>query len=141
MAGRGRPPFKPTPALRRKVEELVSCGMSKDECARAIGCSTPTLEKYFEEELANGVAKKRAEVIGLLYREAKKGNVTAQKKLEEMTRVASAAEAVGARSGTKPVPQERAPKLGKKEERQAAAGRVGGKYAPPEPPKLVVDNR
>lgn len=142
MAGRGRPQFKPTPALRRKVEELVSCGMSKDDCARAIGCSTPTLEKYFENELANGVAKKRAEVIGLLYREAKKGNVTAQKKLEEMTRVAAAAESVNARSGTTPAPQERAaPKLGKKEERQAAAGRVGGKYAPPDPPKLVVDNR
>lgn len=33
------------------------------------------------------------------------------------------------------------PKLGKKEERQAAAEAVAGKYAPPEPPKLVVDNK
>ncbi|RWQ16105.1 hypothetical protein [Mesorhizobium sp.] len=134
MAGRGRPQFKPTPALRRKVEELVSCGMSRDDCARAIGCSTPTLEKYFEDELANGVAKKRSEVIGMLYRAAKKGNVTAQKKLEEMSRIAGAAEAIGARSA----PDK--PKPGKKEERQAAAERVGSKYAPPAAPKLVVDN-
>ena len=34
----------------------------------------------------------------------------------------------------------KAPKLGKKEERQIAAQNVGGKYAPPEPPKLVVNN-
>jgi hypothetical protein len=139
MAGRGRPQFRATPALRRKVEELVSCGMSKDECARAIGCSTPTLEKHFEDELANGVAKKRAEVIGMLYRAAKKGNVTAQKKLEEMSRIAGAAEAVDARS--KPV---KGPRLGKKEEQQAAADAVvagAGKFAPPAPPKLVVDNR
>lgn len=139
MTGRGRPQFKPTPALRRKVEELVSCGMSKDECARAIGCSTPTLEKYFEDELANGVAKKRAEVIGMLYRAAKKGNVTAQKKLEEMIRVAGAAEAVGNR--TRPVREQ---KLGKKEELQAAAQAVAsgaGKFAPPAPPQLVVNNK
>jgi hypothetical protein len=31
--------------------------------------------------------------------------------------------------------------LGKKEERQAAAERVEGKFSPPAPPKLVVDNR
>lgn len=136
MAGRGRPQFKPTPALRRKVEELVTGGMSKDECARAIGCSTPTLEKYFEEELANGVAKKRAEVIGLLFKSARKGNVTAQKKLEEMSRVSGAAEAVKSRE---PKPA----KLGKKEERQAAAKAIASgpsKFAPPTPPKLVVNN-
>lgn len=136
MAGRGRPQFKPTSALRRKVEELLTGGMSKDECARAIGCSTPTLEKHFEEELANGIAKKRAEVIGLLFKSARKGNVTAQKKLEEMSRVSGAAEAV---TGREP----KAPRLGKKEERQVAAEAVASgtsKFAPPTPPKLVVDN-
>ncbi|MDB5582149.1 MAG: hypothetical protein JWR80_7325 [Bradyrhizobium sp.] len=130
----GRPAFKPTAATRRKVEEWVSCGMSQDDCARALGISTPTLVKHFEEELANGVAKKRAEVIGMLYKAAKTGNVTAQKKLEEMSRVAGAAEAVKGREKKEPEP-------GKKEQEHMAAQGVTGKYAPPEPPKLVVDNR
>jgi hypothetical protein len=32
------------------------------------------------------------------------------------------------------------PKLGKKEEQKLAAERVGGKFTPPEPPTLVVNN-
>jgi predicted transcriptional regulator len=135
MAERGRPAFKPTPALKRKVEELVSCGMSKDDVARALGISTPTLVKHFDEELSNGTAKKRAEVIGMLYKAAKGGNVTAQKKLEEMSRAAGAAESVKQRGEPK------APKTGKKEEQKAAAEAVGGIFAVPAAPKLVVDNR
>lgn len=136
MAATGRPAFKPTAANRRKVEELVSCGVSQDDCARALGITKPTLVKHFEEELANGVARKRAEVIAMLYKQARKGNATCIKKLEEMSRVAGAAEAVGGRAKT---PKEPTP--GKKEQQQAAAGRVAGKYAPPAAPKLVVDNR
>ena len=36
--------------------------------------------------------------------------------------------------------QEKAKKLGKKEERQLAAQQVSGKFAPPSAPKLIVDN-
>jgi predicted transcriptional regulator len=133
MAERGRPAFKPTPALRRKVEELVSCGMSQDDVARAMGISTPTLVKHFEDELANGTAKKRAEIIGMLYKAAKGGNVTAQRKLEEMSRVAGAAEAIKGR-------EKKTPEPGKKEQEKIAADQVSGKFAPPSPPKLVVDN-
>lgn len=126
----GRPAFKATPALRQKVEQLISCGMTQDDVARAIGCSTPTLTKHFEEELTTGAAKKRAEVISMLYRNAKKGNVSAQKALEAMTRSVVAPEAgVGAGAD-----------LGKKQQQQAAAERVTGVFAPPEPPKLVVNN-
>lgn len=134
MARIGRPIFKATPALRREVAELVSCGMIQDDIARAIGCSTPTLQKHFDEELKTGTARKRAEVIKLLYRNARAGNVSAQKQLETMTKIGAASDAVGRRS-------EADPTLGKKEEQQAAAGRVEGKFAPPAPPKLVVDNR
>lgn len=135
MTKGGRPPFKPTPALRRKVEELVSCSMSQDDVARALGITAPTLVKHFPEELANGAAKKRSEVIGMLYKAARGGNVTAQRKLEEMSRVAGAAEALKNRE-TADKPQ----KMGKKEGQQAAAESVGGKFAPPAPPKLVVNN-
>ncbi len=42
----------------------------EDDCARALGMPTPTLVKWFPEEIANGTARKRAEVIGLLYKSA-----------------------------------------------------------------------
>ena len=117
MSEAGRPPFKSTPGLRRKVEELVCCGMSQDEVARAIGCSAPTLVKHFGEALTTGVARKRAEIIGMLFKAAKKGNVTAQKKLEEMSRVVSASE-----SFERPA---RPARVGKKEEAAAAAVTAG----------------
>lgn len=116
MAAPGRPPFKATPTMRRKVEELVSCGMKQEDIARAVGCSHPTLRQHFGCELAGGLAKKRAEVIGLLYRQAKKGNVTAQKKLEEMTRLAGAEAAFN---------EPRQPALGKKEQAADAAKTAG----------------
>jgi hypothetical protein len=109
MTKRGRPEFKATRAMRREVEQMVAVGMSEDDVARAIGCATPTLAKHFAEELATGRAKKRAEVIKLLFKTARKGNVSAQKKLEAMT---------GAGAGAAAAPQA---KLGKKEEAELAA--------------------
>ncbi|MCW2195048.1 hypothetical protein [Bradyrhizobium elkanii] len=123
--------------------------MSQDDCARALGISTPTLVKSFREEIATGVAKKRAEVVGMLYTQAKKGNATCIKKLEEMTRVAAAAQAMSdlARAGSQapaPLQPPKPEKVGKKAERKAAAELVAasGAFQPPEPPKigLVVDN-
>lgn len=130
----GRPEYRPTVEQRRTVEEMKFCGESDNTIARALGIDPDTLRKHFADELADGHAQRRKEVIGLLFSSARGGNVSAQKKLEEMGRVAGAAEAVKAR-------ETRAPKLGKKEERQIAAKNVGGKFAPPEPPKLVVNNQ
>ncbi len=141
MSRRGRPSFKPTAAKRREVEELRSCGMSEDDVARALGISTPTLQKYFAGELLNGAARKRAEIIKLLHKSARAGNVSAQKKLEEMTRVSALAEGF---MGKAPAEPKQAPPLGKKEQAAAAAEALagaGGKYAPPAPPKLVVNNQ
>ncbi|GBD48089.1 hypothetical protein [Methylopila sp. Yamaguchi] len=148
-ARRGRPAFKPTLALRRTVEQLVSVGESHESVARAVGCSRETLEKHFVDELATGASRKRREVVDLLYKSARAGNVSAIKKLEEMTGAASAAEGVRSRgwggdaSGpavTEPAAEARPEKLGKKEEQQRAAEQVGGKYAVPSAPKLVVVN-
>ncbi|EFG6100970.1 hypothetical protein BMP26_005299, partial [Escherichia coli] len=88
---RGRPPFKPTLAQRRVVEQMVSVGDSKEMVARAIGIDVDTLDKHFPEELLNGAAKKRREVLDMLYKGAKKGNASLIKKLEEMTRIVGAA--------------------------------------------------
>jgi hypothetical protein len=111
--------FKVTAALRREVELLVCVGMSHDDVARAIGCTKPTLYKYFREELDAGHAKKRREIIRMLHKSAKAGNVSAQRKLEEMSRLAGAAAAF--EQPTAPKPE----KLGKKEAAAVAARNVG----------------
>ncbi|MEO3387335.1 hypothetical protein [Mesorhizobium sp. CAU 1741] len=115
------------------MEEMRFCGESEDTIARALGIATNTLRKHFTDEIANGHAARRKEVIGMLFKSARDGNVSAQRKLEELGKVGAAEEAVGRRSS--------APKIGKKEERRIAAENVGGKFATPAPPKLVVNNR
>jgi AcrR family transcriptional regulator len=119
MAKRGRKPFRVTKALRSKVELLVCTGMSHEAIAHAIGCTPPTLYKHFGDELAHGRARKRAEIIAMLQRSARAGNVSAQKKLEEMSRLADAQAAFDQPPAAKPE------KLGKKEAAAAAARNVG----------------
>jgi hypothetical protein len=106
--------------MRRTVELMVSCGDSKDTVSRAIGCSIPTLELHFEEELKDGWAKKRREVLRWMEAGARKGNATLIKRLEEMTRLAGAAadfdRGAGDQSETPAAPQPRVRRMGKKEQ-------------------------
>ena len=136
MASRkvGRPAYEPTPEDRETVEQMRYFGETESVIAIALGITIPTLRKHFRDELDTGAAKQRRDVIGFLFAQARKGNVSAAKKLEEMGRIAGAATSVKAREA-------RAPKLGKKEIQAAAAKAVSGKFAPPEPPKLVVVSR
>ncbi|NTS30678.1 hypothetical protein HQ945_05375 [Phyllobacterium sp. BT25] len=130
----GRPTYRPSLEDRQTVEEMKFVGESDNMIARALRIDPDTLRKHFANELADGHAQRRKEIIGLLFKSARDGNVAAQKKLEEMGRVSAAADAVKAR-------ESKAPKLGKKEEQQIAAQNVAGKFAPPMPPKLVVHNK
>lgn len=132
-AKRGRPEYRPSIADREIVEQMKFCGESDATIARALRIDPDTLRKHFPDELADGYASRRRQVIGLLFEQATNGNTAATKKLEEMGRMTRASESIDSRA---PV----APKLGKKEEQQQAAERVEGKFAPPEPPKLVVNN-
>jgi hypothetical protein len=122
---RGRPAFKVTPALRDKVELLVSVGMSHDDIGRAIGCNHETLRKHFADEIEHGAARKRAETAAMLHRAAKKGSVTAQRALDALQARASAEAAFcGPDASVEPrarVKAERPQKLGKKEEAAASA--------------------
>lgn len=127
---RGRPLFKPTPAMRRTVEQMVSVGDSQVTIARALGIAKDTLELHFAEELKTGYAKKRREVLDLLFKAAKKGNVTALRTLEGMTRVAGAAADFDEKAGRdetsdKPIAPSRAVKLGKKEIQREEAFNAG----------------
>jgi len=123
---RGRKPFKATVARKRQVEELVSCGMSQDDIARALGCTTPTLVKHFGEQLKAGAAKKRAHVIAQLYKAAGKGNVAAMKKLHELHTVAQALDPLGDQDKAGAAAKVNNGKLGKKQLAQIAATQVGG---------------
>ncbi len=113
---------------------MASVGEKHDVIAKAVGVSDETLRKYFGDELRVGPAKRRQEVLEILYSAARKGNVSAAKRIEEMTRLAGAAAAIEDRDEPAPVP------IGKKAATKAAAEGVTGKYAPPAAPKLVVNN-
>ena len=75
----GRPSFKPTAALRRKVSVAAGGGMSHEEIAIGLKISRPTLEKHFAYELSHGAYARRLEVLDAMHRTAKRGNVAAQK--------------------------------------------------------------
>ncbi|MBS4019549.1 MAG: IS1 family transposase [Dechloromonas sp.] len=125
---RGRPAFKPTPAIRRKVEQCVFGGMPKTEIAAGLGIDENTLRKHFEHELHIGLSRRRVEVLDLLFSAARKGNVTAQKKLEEMGARAAAEANFHDRPENEPRQADavsKAPKLGKKESQQIEAENAG----------------
>lgn len=132
----GRPPYKATIAARQRVEEMKFCGESDACIARALGIDPDTLRKHFEDELADGHAQRRSEVIGLMFDAARKGNVSAMKRLDEMGRAPApgASEDRGGRVAAS------MPREGKKAEQQRVAEGVTGKFAPPPQPKLVVSN-
>lgn len=123
---------RPTPETRLTVEQMRAVGETGDTIARALQISRETLYQHYKTELEDGRSNRRREVVDLMFKAAKAGNVSAQKRLEEMMRTADAVEAVGKRGKEKSAPAPAA--LGKKEERQAAANRVGGKFAPPPTP-------
>lgn len=116
---------------------MRSCGESEASIARALGIDDDTLRKHFADELASGFSRRRREVIGLLYEQARKGNVAAIKKLEEMTRTAEAAAEFEKPAADRAPAKE--PKLGKKEQAQkeaetAGAGTSWGSDLEPPPP-------
>lgn len=122
MATRGRPAFKPTPKMRQTVEQMKACGESENTIARALKIDVDTMRKHFAGALVDGFSGRRREVISLLFAAARKGNVTAIKKLEDMTRLAGAeASFDGAGADAPPKP----PKLGKKDVAAAAATTAG----------------
>lgn len=132
-SGAGRPVFRPSIEQRQTVEEMKFCGDSDEVIARAIGIDPDTLRKHFVDELADGYAQRRKEIVLMLFREARSGNASALRRLEEIGRLALAADG----SGGNNVPTA---KIGKKKQQQAAAEGVGGIFSPPPAPRLVVSN-
>jgi hypothetical protein len=118
MGKRGPKPFRPTRVQLRKAEEMIAGGMSEPQVAVVFGISERSARRHFRSAFSDGLAKKRAEVINLLWGAARSGNVTAMKALEVIT---GKADAVAVWTGPRPEPVVRTPKLGKKEQQQLDA--------------------
>lgn len=138
QSGGGRPPYRPSIDDRSTVEQMKFCGEPHTVIARALRIDVRTLEKHFVDELENGHANRRRDLIGWMFDTAEKGNASIQKHLDQMGRAADADASVRGRGKVKEPPP------GKKEQQQAAAEAVAAgksRFAPPEPPKLVVVNK
>lgn len=98
--------------MRVTVERMRACGDSQETIARGLGIDEETLRKHFGEELKNGYANRRREIVDMLFKGAAAGNATLIKRLEEMTRLSGAAADFEGRTEAK---APRAPKPGKKE--------------------------
>lgn len=92
MATRGRPPFEPTKAQRRRVSIAAGAGMSHDSIAQVLGISRTTLLKHFSQELTVGAAERRMEVLEAVHRAAKRGNVAAAKAYSQLVPTAPSEE-------------------------------------------------
>src|SRR3954462_12578514 len=72
-------PFMPLDAHRRMVLIMSANGVQHDSIADAMGCSIPTLYKYFREELDQGHERVKAHMGAALVQCGLSGSVSAQK--------------------------------------------------------------
>ncbi len=112
---RGRPAYNPTDQDRRRVELMVTDGMTDDQMAAALGIGDFALKTHFRRELTGGRARKRAQWLEKLEDEANKGNISALKLLLK------ASDLSGLVRHDVPEKPAREPKLGKKEVQQLEA--------------------
>jgi len=106
--------------LALEVEQLVALGEPQAVIAAAVGCTLEELTARFGVELLHGHARRRREVIGLMFAKARTGNATLIKELHDLTRLVAAERAAEAEQAVA-MPARR----GKKVEAQEAAETAG----------------
>jgi hypothetical protein len=75
-----RPKLNPTDDQRRLVKLLAARGIQHEEIALMVNIRSPkTLRKFFREELDRGTTEAKANILGVLYKEAMAGNIPAIK--------------------------------------------------------------
>ncbi|TWF53253.1 hypothetical protein FHW37_104530 [Neorhizobium alkalisoli] len=122
---------------------LLASGQSNKEVAATLGLSVPTFRKHYLHLLKQRdlmLDRLRTKLRVTQIQQGLSGNAAALNaalNTLDKVRAESAQKRVDHRGSTK---AEKAPKLGKKEQRQITAQNIGGKFAPPTPPKLIVDN-
>lgn len=140
----GRPEHVRTVENANKVSLLFACDYSVKDVAAALGITQPTLRKhYFHEITQRRHAKLKLTGLQLarLNSEAAKGNVAAEKALSvlvEREQTRNLSEHVLGRGKMKRN-EPKAKPLGKKEERQAAARDVAGRFGTREPPPQLIN--
>lgn len=65
---------------------MTFCGRSNRAVARCIGIDPRTLRKHFADDLLNGYAQRRRDIVRALFDRAMSGNVWALCRLEAMMR-------------------------------------------------------
>jgi len=144
-AKRGRPEHEPSEENIIFVMVLLASGQTNQEVAKRLGLSVPTFRKHYlhlikHRELMLDRLKTKLRVTQI--QQGLSGNASAlNAALSMLDKVGSEGADAKFKGREKPKQQEKTRKLGKKEERQLAAQKVSGKFAPPSAPKLIVDNR
>lgn len=134
MARNGRPNFKPTTVQRERVKLLKADGWSNERIARRIGISRNTLEKVFAWELEDGADEKRADLLDMALKGAKKGNASLIKWLIDRNDKGRAQAELDRLARAEPEAKPAEERLGVKAQRNKAAGEITGTFAPPRPP-------
>lgn len=136
VKGRGRPEHQATPKKAIRVLSLLALGRSEKDVAAAIGCSLPTLRKYYFSDPRIKAAKLVVEgdLMAALAAEAGNGNVSAikelLKRLDKAT-IEQLADRVVERGRQGKLPK------GKKVAEREAAQEAVKKYQPRQGPALL----
>jgi hypothetical protein len=93
----GRPAYVPNAKQRTEVYDLASWGFSLHDIARCLYISVPTLRRHFDEEICTARARKKLEVLDMLWASARAGKVSAMWTLYKMACKASKMNAPRAR--------------------------------------------
>ena len=72
----GRNSHKPTPEMRKQVEQASGLGLPHDQICALISISDETLRKYYGPELGMGKAKASAQIAKTLFNKAVQGGDT-----------------------------------------------------------------
>lgn len=144
VRGAGRPEHKPTVETTRRVVSLLALNHSAKEVALAIGVSVPTLRKQYFSDPRIRAARLvlKGELLAALVKSAVDGgNVSANDKLWKRIEKAALKE-LGAEAAHGANRPPKARRLGKKEEADAAAKGVTGRFgrrSPPPAPSLRLN--
>ncbi|WP_084526919.1 hypothetical protein [Kaistia soli] len=122
---------------------LLALGWENERIANALSITPPTLKKHyfremkFRDEMRDRLESRYAMIVWMGVEER---SGAAFKEFRRIIDHSAAENADGRVRGRGAPKAPKPPKLGKKEERKLAAESVGGKFSPPAPPKLIVDN-
>jgi hypothetical protein len=81
---RGRPAFKPTANLRRRLIRGIAVGLKLDELALDLDMAESTMRRVFAKEIKTARVRLVLDNLERLHRAADKGNVSAMRELVRM---------------------------------------------------------